>query len=146
MAGHRIVLVIEMGCLHLWLYSIMFDFMNQICFFRVLLDIGVLDIFTRQGSLPLVRAILTDDRFGPGIVAPKNSLPAQSGYRLVQAVMIRMVCIMMVGLAAFLGLGSNICGANFTLVDVLGDLLLVQAVLDVSADGLRSHVTCHPLV
>ena len=60
--------------------------------------------------------------------------------------MICMICIMMMGLAAFLGLGSTIIGADFTLSDVLGDFLLVQVELNVSADGLRSHVDCHLLV
>ena len=146
LTGHRMTLVVEMGRLLFWLYSVMGDFVDQVCFLRVLLDFGVLHVVARQGSLPLARAILAGDRFGPGVVAAKNSLTAQGGYRLVQAVVIRMICIMMVGLAAFLGLGSTISGADFTLGDVLGDLLLVQAELNVGADGFRSHVGCYPLI
>ena len=122
------------------------DFVNHICFLRVLLDTAVLHVVARQGSLPLVRRILAAVRFGPRLVAAKSSLTAQGGYRLVQAVVIRMICILLVGLAAFLGLGSTFIGAYFTLTDVLGDLLLVQAELDVGADGFRSHVLGHPFI
>ena len=139
LVGHSLTLVVEMGRLLFWFYGIMGNFVDQVCFLRVLLDFGVLHVVARQGSLPLARAILAGDRFDPGVVAAKSSLTAQGGYRLVRAVVIRMICIMMVCLAAFLDLGSTVSGAGFTLGDVLGDLLLVQGELNVGADGFRSH-------
>ena len=69
-------LVVEMSRLLFWLYSVILNFVDQVCFLCMLLDFAVLDVVARQGSLPLARAILAGDRFGPGVVAAKNSLTA----------------------------------------------------------------------
>ena len=135
-----------MGRFFFRIYSIMNDFVNDVDLLCMLLNTTILHVFAWHSTLPLVQAILVIDWFDPGFMPTKYSLTAQGRYRLVQSNVIRMIRILLVGLVAFLGLRSAVSGANFALVDIFGDLLLVQAELYVCTNGFRSHVDRHPLI